>query len=84
MRLRHAGAEAARQGEPVRAAFTEGMEALFVRLAAIAPGRTKADRRRKALAILSEMVGAMILARAVDSRALSNEILDAASHDVVG
>jgi TetR/AcrR family transcriptional repressor of nem operon len=42
------------------------------------PGRSKAARREKALATMSGMVGALVLARAVDDDALSEEILRAA------
>lgn len=41
-------------------------------------GRSKAARREKALATMSGMVGALVLARAVDDNALSEEILCAA------
>ena len=47
-------------------------------LVRIVPGRSKAARRQKALAYLSTMVGALILARAVDDTELSDEILAAA------
>jgi TetR/AcrR family transcriptional regulator, transcriptional repressor for nem operon len=47
-------------------------------LVRIVPGRPRAARRSKALVCLSAMVGALILARAVDDAELSNEILAAA------
>jgi TetR/AcrR family transcriptional regulator, transcriptional repressor for nem operon len=47
-------------------------------LVRIVPGRSRAARRQKALACLSTMVGALILARAVDDAELSDEILVAA------
>ena len=77
------GAEAARQGGAVKSAFTEGMEELIAILAEIAPGRTAAARRKRALAMFSTMVGAMLLARAVDRDTLSEEILAAAADDVL-
>jgi TetR/AcrR family transcriptional repressor of nem operon len=36
-------------------------------------------RRREAIAIMAELIGTLILARAVDDPALSDEILDATS-----
>jgi len=76
------GADAARQGRPVRAAFREGLTRLVDILAASVPG-TKAARRRRALAAMAQMVGAVVLSRAVDDAALSDEILAAARHDLL-
>ena len=71
------GCDAAREGERVRSALTAGLEPTLALLSNVVPGRSKAQRRRKAIAALAEMVGAMILARAVNDPALSNEILAA-------
>jgi TetR/AcrR family transcriptional regulator, transcriptional repressor for nem operon len=71
------GCDAAREGERVRSALTAGLEPTLALLSNVIPGRSKAQRRRKAIAALAEMVGAMILARAVNDPALSNEILAA-------
>lgn len=71
------GVEAARHGPPVRRAFTEGVRALLDILAGAVPKRRKAARREAALATLSALVGAVVLARAIDEPALSDEILDA-------
>ena len=70
-------AEAAREGTAVRGAFTRGMSALVDALARILPGRTRAARRKAALASFAAMAGAVMLARAVDDDALAEEILDA-------
>jgi len=78
------GAEAARQGGAVRASFTKGMEDLVGILAELAPGRTQAARRKRALAMFSTMVGAMLLARAVNEDTLSKEVLAAAAADILG
>jgi TetR/AcrR family transcriptional regulator, transcriptional repressor for nem operon len=43
----------------------------------MARGKSKAARRQKALTTYATLVGAMVMARAVDDRALSQEILDA-------
>jgi TetR/AcrR family transcriptional repressor of nem operon len=73
------GADVARQGERVRSAFTAGLEPFLQLLSNAVPGRSKAVRRRKAITSMAEMIGALILARAVDDPALSDEILAAAS-----
>ena len=77
------GGDAARCGRPVRAAFSHGLGPLIDVVAKAVPGRSKAVRRRKAVAGVAELVGALILARAVDDTALSNEILAAARHELL-
>ncbi|MDB5848765.1 MAG: TetR family transcriptional regulator [Rhodoferax sp.] len=71
------GADAARQNGPVREAVTVGLRAAIELMARLTPGRSKAAKREKALAAYASMVGAMVLARAVDDAALSDEILQA-------
>ncbi len=73
------GSDVARQGAAVRHAFTEGLGNMVGMLAGMVPGRTAALRRRKALADFAAMVGAMMLARAVDDPKLSEEILHSVS-----
>jgi TetR/AcrR family transcriptional repressor of nem operon len=41
-----------------------------------------AARRRKALATMASLVGALVLARAIDDRALSDEILQATAAEL--
>jgi TetR/AcrR family transcriptional regulator, transcriptional repressor for nem operon len=77
------GADAARQGKPVRAAFAAGLKPLIDILTRFVPGASKAARRRKALAAMAQLVGAMVLARAVDDAALSDEILAAAKTELL-
>jgi queuine/archaeosine tRNA-ribosyltransferase len=43
----------------------------------VIPGRSKALRRRRAIATMTEMIGTLIRARAVDDPTLSDEILSA-------
>jgi TetR/AcrR family transcriptional repressor of nem operon len=69
------GAEAARHGSPVRAAFTQGVRSLIDILMSLVPGKSKRTKREKALAIYASMVGALVLARAVDDAELSEEVL---------
>ena len=71
------GADAARHSAILRSAFTKGVEDYLAHLSEIVPGRTKAGKRKKAMATLSGMVGALVLARAVDDANLAKEILAA-------
>ena len=75
--------DASRCGKPVRDAFAQGLEPLIDVLTHVTPGRSKAAHRRKAIAALAELVGALILARAVGDAALSDEILDAARRELM-
>jgi TetR/AcrR family transcriptional regulator, transcriptional repressor for nem operon len=77
------GADAARSGRIVREAFAEGLEPLIEILAKSAPGSSKAVRRRKALAAMSGLVGALLLARAVGDAKLSDELLDATRRELL-
>ena len=77
--------DVARQGNPaLRRTFTEGLRPLIDVLARAVPGRSKAAKRERALASMSGMVGALILSRAVDDSAFSDEILAAARHAFAG
>ncbi|HEY4251374.1 MAG TPA: TetR family transcriptional regulator [Roseomonas sp.] len=69
--------EAARRGGAVRAAIGEGVEGSAARLAArmAPPAEGRGDA---ALATLATLVGAVVLARAVEDPALSDRILAAA------
>lgn len=71
--------EASRQEKAVQLSFAEGLELLVDALTPVVSGRSKAARRRKAMSALSEMVGALALARAVRCTDLSDEILAASS-----
>jgi TetR/AcrR family transcriptional regulator, transcriptional repressor for nem operon len=72
------GSDVVRQPLPVRHAFTEGLRARVEALRKLLPGSAEA-RRKKALATMAGLVGALILSRAVDDPELSNDILDAAA-----
>jgi len=78
------GSDAARCGKPVRDAFAAGLGPLIDVLTEVVAGRTRAARRRKAIAAMSELVGAIVLARAVGDAGLSDEILDAARRELLG
>jgi TetR/AcrR family transcriptional regulator, transcriptional repressor for nem operon len=71
------GSDVVRQPRSVRRAFTEGLRSRVEALRTLLPGRSAAAGREKALATWAGLVGALILARAVDDPKLSDEILKA-------
>jgi TetR/AcrR family transcriptional repressor of nem operon len=71
------GSEIARQGPPVRRAFTDELRPFLDYLSRNVQGSSNNLRRQKALATYAGLVGALIVSRAVDDPALSNEILAA-------
>lgn len=77
------GPDAARHGGALRSTFTEGIGVYLEILSKMMPGRSAAERRRKAMATLAQMVGAIVLARAVDDADLSKDVLEANSKDLV-
>ena len=64
-------------GDGIRAAFTHGIRGFAGRLAALMPGGRRQSPEDAALAAVAGLVGALILARAVDDPALSDRILAA-------
>jgi TetR/AcrR family transcriptional repressor of nem operon len=77
-------ADISRQGNGVRAGLTAHLRAQLDRIVHLVKGRTAASRRKRAISALSGMVGALILARAVDDPALSREILKTARDALAG
>lgn len=71
------GPDVSRQGPAVRRTVTDYVRSACELLAKLVPGKSKAARRQKAISTYATLVGAMVIARAVDDRALSQEILDA-------
>jgi len=69
------GADAARQSPTVRQAFTESFKRLLHVLITIVPAKSKVASRDQALTTLATLVGAQVIARAVDDQKLSKEIL---------
>ena len=69
------GAEAARHGSPLRAAFTQGVRSMVDMLTRLLTGKSKRAKRERALTIYASMVGALVLARDVDDAELSEEVL---------
>ena len=76
------GNDAARSGKIVRKAFAEGLAPLIDILAQSIPGKAKAARRRKAVAAMATLVGALTMARAVEGTPLSDEMLQAAHREL--
>lgn len=63
---------------PVRTRFTQGVRQLTDLLTGLFPQLSATRRRQRALATLATMVGAVVLARAVNDDALADELLHAA------
>jgi TetR/AcrR family transcriptional repressor of nem operon len=76
------GPELARRPDS-RAAVTEAMRQMLSALARMLPYRSRARAEKSALAALSTLVGAVVLARLSSDRALSEAILEAAQDHVL-
>ncbi len=74
------GSDVARLTPATKGVFEERLEEMLAMLGEYCGGR--GDTRDKAIVMFSTMVGAMVLARAVRSKALSEEILEAAREAV--
>lgn len=71
------GADVARLGPAARHAVTCGARGQIGVLEQLMPGDDAATRRQQALVTYAGMIGAVVLARAVDDPALSAEVLQA-------
>ncbi len=76
------GTELSRQSSAVKEAVTVGQRKVLEFLSGIAPGKTKALRRKQAVVALAAMVGAMTIARATSDPQLRQEILDTVAESV--
>ncbi len=76
------GPEISREDAAVRRSVTEGLQPHIELLTRILPGRSKAERRRKALSAYASLIGAMVLARAVDDPELSEEVFRAVAFSI--
>jgi TetR/AcrR family transcriptional regulator, transcriptional repressor for nem operon len=70
-------AEIRRESPPVRHTFSDALKRYFGRLAAVLPRPAAGIRQDRELVLASGLVGAIVLARAVDDPALSDRILQA-------
>lgn len=78
------GAEAARHDSELQGAFTEGVFSAVEALTELLPGKTKKAKRERAITIFASMVGAIVLARAVDDAKLSDEVLKSVLASIAG
>jgi TetR/AcrR family transcriptional repressor of nem operon len=78
------GSDAARQDPDVKASFEAGIRQYLEMLGSWVREADGEERGRKAMAILSTMVGAMLLSRAVNDKRLSKQFLQAAAKSVMG
>jgi TetR/AcrR family transcriptional repressor of nem operon len=69
------GSEIARQPASVKKAVTEGVQRFLDVIGRIVPGRTKAVRKKKAIVVLANLIGGMVLARIVSDPGLRDEVL---------
>ncbi len=76
------GSDAARQGSDVKASFEAGIKAHLELVGRLCGGTDGKQSEDKAMAILSTLVGAMILARAVNDEQLSKGFLQAVAKGV--
>ena len=76
------GAEAARHDSAVRVAFTKGVRAMIDELTAQLPGKSNRAKRESVMTIVSSLVGALVLSRAVDDTKLSDEVLRSVSASI--
>ena len=76
------GSDAARQGAGVKAAFEEGIKAYLEVLGPLLPEIDGTDTNGRAMVVLSTMVGAMTLSRAVNDPDLAQAFLSSAVEHV--
>jgi TetR/AcrR family transcriptional repressor of nem operon len=76
------GSDAARQGASVKAAFEEGIKAYLEVLSPLLPQTDGEETNGKAMVVLSTMVGALTLSRAVNDPDLAQAFLNAAVEHV--
>ena len=78
------GADAARQGPDVKASFEAWIRKYLETLKPWLGESDGEDSTDKAMAVLSTMVGAMVLSRAVNNKRLAKRFLQAAAKSVMG
>jgi TetR/AcrR family transcriptional repressor of nem operon len=78
------GSDMSRQGPAARHAVSDHIRSAVELLTKLIPGKSRAARRQKAISTYATLVGAMVMARAVADRELSQEILDAGRASVKG
>ncbi|MES0197505.1 TetR/AcrR family transcriptional regulator [Mesorhizobium sp. M0011] len=76
------GSDAARQGAEVKASFEDGIKAYLEMLGGWVGEGDSEKSGKKAMAVLSTMVGAVVLSRVVNDSDLARAFLDAAADQV--
>lgn len=71
------GSEIARHPRKTREAFTEGLEKTLDIIASTLPASVTTQRKERAYAIFSTMIGSLQLSRAVSDAAMSQAVIDA-------
>jgi TetR/AcrR family transcriptional repressor of nem operon len=77
------GPDVARHGPEARRVMQRGIEDQLALLESVVETKGEMSSREEAMATMATMVGALVLARAVENTALSNEILDAAAKSIL-
>lgn len=78
------GPEVARLAPPVRCAVTDGVRRQLDKLAPLMPPESPDEQRQAAIVAYASMVGALVLARAVNDATLSEEIMSTVHEAVTG
>lgn len=78
------GSEMPRQAPEVRQAATRRIKDMIDLVARCAPDSSTPEGQRKTLATTAAMIGALILARAVDDRQLGDDVLAATLEQLIG
>lgn len=73
------GPEVSRQAAPVRHVVTELLGSVLNFMARLVPGKTATAKHKNAIVTFASMVGALVIARAVDDPKLSEEVLEVVS-----
>jgi TetR/AcrR family transcriptional repressor of nem operon len=77
--------DASRQDNPaLRAVFTEAVGNYIKLLTTLTHNVPAKKRRKAAISTLAEMVGAIVLSRAVSDKALAQELIDTVADDLIG
>jgi TetR/AcrR family transcriptional repressor of nem operon len=76
------GPEVSRQAAPVRRVVTDCLDSVLAFLARLSPGKSAAAKRKNAVANFASMVGALVVARAVNDPKLSKEVLQIVAESI--
>lgn len=77
------GPDVARHGPEARRVMQQGVENQLALMESLIETEGKGSKREEAIATMATMVGALVLARAIENTELSSEILDAAAKSIL-